>query len=118
MAAIICLALLSVFLGVACWINGSHADKLEEYTKEVNEENDALRNKIEELEYKLEITKKEFYDAAAAYDKEKEQTIQEHIKQLNEMKAIMSKMALDEKEMRLIAKYFMKYTKTDDELLF
>lgn len=118
MVAIVCLSLLSVFLGVACWINGSHADKLERYIEQMNEENYDLTWKNLELTKELDKMKKEMYDAADAYDKEREEIIQEHIKQLNEMKAMMNKMALDEKEMRLIAKYFMKYTKTDDELLF
>lgn len=115
MVAIICLALLSVFLGVACWINGSHAERLQEYTKALNEENDELKHKNDELTEQLNKTKKESYDAAAAYKEERIKMIEEHIQHLNEMRAVVEKAKQDEEDVRLIKKYFMRY---NDELLF
>ena len=115
MVAIVCLALLSVFLGVACWINGSHAERLQEYTKMVNEENDELKHKNDELTEELNKTKKEKYDAAAAYREERIKMIEEHTRHLSEMRAIVEKAKQDEEDVRLIKKYFMRY---NDELLF
>lgn len=115
MVAIICLSILSVFLGVCCWINGTHAEKLQEYTKALNEENDELKSKNEELTEELNKAKKESYDAAAAYKEERIKMIEEHTRHLNEMRAIVEKAKQDEEDVRLIKKYFMRY---NDDLLF
>lgn len=115
MVAIVCLSILCVFLGVACWINGMNAEKLNEYTKTVNEENDELKSKVEALTDELNKTKKESYDTAAAYREERIKLIREHTKQLNEMRATLEKAKQDEEDVRLIKKYFMRY---NDDLLF
>ena len=115
MAAIVCLSILSVVLGVCCWINGMNAEKLQEYTKMMNEENDELKHKIEALTDELNRTKKESDDAAAAYREERIKMIQEHTKHLNDMRATLEKAKQDEEDVRLIKKYFMRY---NDDLLF